>query len=293
MTTAGTTLDSLKLQRPEWLPWLAVVEEVVREADAPRWDRAVPDPIEPRGTAVPLLAGAAVAMDPGVVRRVLDRVVRRAAASGTENMATLQRAIGSNADAVTLFAASLDQETDQIKQVAAALGVDAEALQAVGGLLAVPFLQACNRQWARLLSESWDNGYCPVCGSWPAFAEVRGIERSRYFRCGRCGSEWYARALVCAFCGLSDHQQLTSLMPAKSDVHAVIDACNGCRGYVKAFTTLQGCSPGSVMIEDLASVDLDMAALEHGYARPLGPGYRLRVTLTQAPARRRFFGWNA
>ena len=62
-------------------------------------------------------------------------------------------------------------------------------------LLPVPFLQACNRRWASSISESWVEGYCPVCGSWPAFAEVRGIERSRYFRCGRCGGEWHARAL--------------------------------------------------------------------------------------------------
>jgi FdhE protein len=132
-----------------------------------------------------------------------------------------------------------------------------------------------------------------VCGSWPAFAEVRGIDRSRYFRCGRCGSEWYARALVCAFCGLSDHQQLTSLVPAKTDMHAVIDACHGCRGYVKAFTRLQGCAPSAVMIEDLASVDLDMAAIEQGYARPPGTGCRLGVALTEAPRRRHLFGWNA
>ena len=122
---------------------------------------------------------------------------------------------------------------------------------------------------------------------------MRGIERSRYFRCGRCGSEWYARALVCAFCGLRDHRQLTSLVPAKSGVHAVVEACHACRGYVKAFTRLQGCAPGDVMIDDLASVDLDMAALEQGYARPPGAGYRLRVVLTATPARRRFLGWDA
>lgn len=293
MITTGTALDSLKRQRPEWLPWLAVVEELVREADAPQWDRSVPAPIQTEGMTVPLLAGASLAIDTGGVHRLLDRSLRRAAVSGAENMSTLRRALGSDLDPAALFAASLDQDTGHVTQVAATIGADAEALQAVVALWCVPFLQACNRQWRRLVSESWVQGYCPVCGAWPALAEVRGIERSRYFRCGRCGSEWYARALVCAFCGLSDHEQLTSLVPARSDVPAAIDTCNSCRGYVKAFTRLQGCPPSAVMVEDLASVDLDMAALECGYARPPGIGHRLGVTLTDTPARRRFFGWHA
>jgi FdhE protein len=289
MSTAATALDSLKQQHPEWAPWLAVVEAVVREAESRQWDFTVP-PHSEQGNAVPLLAGTSVALHPRVVRRLLDRIIRRAAASGLDDMAALRPAIDAE-DMVRLFAASLDHDADGVKQRAAALAVDAQAMQAVVALLAVPFLQACNRHWSHRVPESWDRGYCPLCGSWPAFAEVRGIERRRYFRC-RCGSEWYARALVCAFCGLSDHHKLTSLVPAKSDVHAVIDACNGCGGYVKTFTRLQGCPAGTVMVDDLASADLDMAAIEHGYVRPLGTGYRLGIVFTEASAGRRFLVWN-
>ncbi|MNC89382.1 Protein FdhE [compost metagenome] len=71
----------------------------------------------------------------------------------------------------------------------------------------------------------------------------------------------------------------------------MIDACNACRGYVKAFTRLQGCPAGAVMIEDLASVDLDMAALEHGYARRADAGCPLDVTVASAAGGRRLFGW--
>jgi hypothetical protein len=38
------------------------------------------------------------------------------------------------------------------------------------------------------------------------------------------------------------------------------------------------------MLDDLASVDLDVAALEQGYRRPQGPGYSLDVTLVDKPA---------
>jgi FdhE protein len=65
----------------------------------------------------------------------------------------------------------------------------------------------------------------------------------------------------------------------------VIDACKRCLGYVKTFTTLQGSPPAKVMVDDLASVDLDIAALEQGYRRPAGAGYALDITIVQKPSR--------
>jgi formate dehydrogenase maturation protein FdhE len=61
----------------------------------------------------------------------------------------------------------------------------------------------------------------------------------------------------------------------------VIDACNRCLGYVKALTKLQGSSPAEIMLDDLASVELDVAAAEQGYKRPQGVGYLLNVTLIE------------
>ena len=47
------------------------------------------------------------------------------------------------------------------------------------------------------------------------------------------------------------------------------------------------------MLEDLASVDLDIAALEHGYARPAGAACEFDVSLAVKPSPRRFFVWNS
>jgi FdhE protein len=90
---------------------------------------------------------------------------------------------------------------------------------------------------------------------------------------------------------MTDHDELASLVPEQAGTNAVIDACQRCLGYVKTFTRLQGCAPGAVMLEDLASVDLDVAAVENGFARPSGPGYALGVTVTDNGAKRRFFAW--
>lgn len=292
MIASDATLDGLRRQRPEWEPWLVVVEEIVREAGGPSWDAAIPADVPAQGIAVPLLAGATIALQANSVRGLWERLIRIASRTGTPQMSSLKAATHADVEMALLFTASLCQDLDRIKEVASVSGAYAEALHAVIALLPVPFLHACNRRWASSIATGWVEGYCPVCGSWPTFAEVRGIERNRYFRCGRCGGEWHARALHCPYCAMSDHNELVMLVPEQGSSNAVIEACHRCLGYVKTFTRLQGCPPGAVMLEDLASVDLDVAALEHGFAKPSGPGYALGITVTDKGAGRRFFAWN-
>jgi FdhE protein len=289
MSAPDAALNGLRRERPEWEPWLVVVDEILREAGSPAWEAAVPDAAPAQPTAVPLLAGTELTLEAGLVRRLFERLIRTAARVGTPKMSSLKTALDAGLEWAPLFAASLCQDSDRISRIAAVPGADAEALHAVIALLPVPFLHACNRRWASSISPSWVEGYCPVCGSLPAFAEVRGIERNRWFRCGRCGGGWHARALYCPYCAMTDHDELVALVPEKAGSNAVIDACQRCLGYVKTFTRLQGCSPGAVMLEDLASVDLDVAAIEHGFARPPGPGFALEIAVADKGARRGFF----
>jgi FdhE protein len=272
-----TPMDRLKIRRPEWAPWLAVVEEIVRETGASRWAAAVPARVPAQETGTPLLAGAVLDLDAGAIRGLFQRLVGIAASSETSKMATLRAVVETELDALELFTASLCQDRARLHEVARASGADPDALQAVAALLPIPFLQACRCGCASAISRSWVEGYCPVCGAWPAFAEVRGIERARYFRCGRCGEAWHARLLNCPYCAESHHNGLVSLVPENGGTNAVIDGCKRCKGYVKAFTRLQGCAPDAVMLEDLGSVELDVAAVELGYIRPSAIAYPLQV----------------
>jgi FdhE protein len=293
MMAAAATLSGLRRKRPEWGSWLAVIEELLRETASPEWEAAAAGSAHAARHAVPLLAGATVAVDTNSVGRSWKRLVRIASRSGTPKLATLEAALHAEIDMLRLFNASLCQASGSIDELAATSGADAEALQAVAGLLPVPFLLACNRRWASSLPASWVKGFCPVCGAWPAFAEVRGIERGRYFRCARCGGEWHARALHCPYCDTSDHGLLVSLAVENGGSNATIDACRQCLRYVKTLIRLQGCPPDAVMIEDLGTVDLDLAALECGYTRPSGAGHPLEMTVTDKRATRRFLSWSS
>jgi FdhE protein len=278
MTSPDSALAGLKRQRPEWGPWLAVVEEVFRDNRRAAWDGPV-HAMRCQQNDSPLLHGASVMAPDALVSDLFARLVQLASRAGTTRMARLQAVLSPDVDAAALFGASVQQDHSYIVGIAAALNIDDEALHAVAALLAIPFLQACHRRWGAALDESWVEGYCPLCGAWPAFAEVRGIERTRCFRCGRCGAGWHARPLHCPFCGTDNHDELVSLVPDKPGMNAVIDACRRCRGYVKTFAKLQGCPPDAVMLEDLASVELDIAALDQGYARPSTAGCRISLSV--------------
>lgn len=278
MTHPEAAITGLKRQRPEWAPWLAVVEEVARDGAMSEWD-SVACAIQSGRNGAPLLDGAAVSLPDGLAHDLFARLVRVASRAGSPKMSGLEAALSPNVDVMTLFMAAVRQDHPYLEASAGEIGADREALPAVAALLAVPFLQACHRRLAASLPESWVEGYCPLCGAWPALAEVRGIDRTRCFRCGRCGAAWHGRALHCPFCATDNHDELVSLVPQKPGTNAVIEACTRCRGYVKTFTKLQGCRPDEVMLEDLGSVDLDVAALELGYARPSSAGYRIAIAL--------------
>ncbi len=282
--------EALAREYPDWQPWLSVVEAVVREATDPSWETWVPAAESPAANA-PRLAGVTLTADLGKSRRWQQRLLQTAVRSGAPKMSQLNSLQKTTMNSVALFEAALCEDGAALKQMADDLGVDPDAFSAVHALIAVPFLHACNRRWQGSRLPGWTAGYCPTCGGWPAFAETRGIERSRYLRCGRCGAEWQAHALFCCFCRNNDHKELGSLVPEKSGASRAIDTCNRCRGYLKTFTRLQGSAADKIMLDDLASVDLDIAALEQGFKRPAGPGYVLNSKVMAKPGLgQRIFG---
>ena len=283
-------IDALAREYPDWQPWLMVVEAVMREATDPSWEAWVPA-AESKAAHVPRLAGATVTVDLSKIRHWQQHLLQTAAQSGAPKMSQFSSLQKVTMNSAAIFAAALCEDGAALKQMADDLRVDPEPFSAVSALNAVPFLHACNRRWQGSQAPGWTAGYCPTCGAWPAFAETRGIERSRYLRCGRCGAEWQAHALFCCFCSNSDHKELGSLVPENSGANRAIDTCNRCRGYLKTFNKLQGSAPTKIMLDDLASVDLDIAALEQGFKRPPGPGYALNTEVVDRPSfGQRIFG---
>ncbi len=278
---ARRQLDGLAQAHPEWRSWLNLYAETLRAGEDPAWAEAVPSLAKDRSPIAPLLMGATVSMPLGQADAWVRHLFAAAGREESPQTAALAAAAESDRlDAVALLEATINQDAPRLAALSAEVGVDSDALGAVAQLAALPLLRACARVLTPLVPPAWNGGCCPVCGAWPAVAESRGLERSRRLRCGRCGTDWGLVALRCPFCGTDEHTQLGSLISETEGEARKVETCDNCRGYVKSVATLRAWAPEEVPLVDLASVDLDLAAIDRDFGRPTAPAFDLGLRLT-------------
>jgi FdhE protein len=112
----------------------------------------------------------------------------------------------------------------------------------------------------------WRQGYCPTCGSWPLLGEFRGLDQTRYLRCGVCAAGWEVDRQWCSYCGNRDHETLQFLHQEGEEAKYRAAICDECRGYVKMLSTLSALPPMHLLIADTITMHLDLAAAERGYS---------------------------
>ena len=275
-------LETITAGRPDFAPFLALVEITAVEAREPVWDALASDGglrlAADRAPDAPLLDGAEVSVPPSAAQRLLSRLLAAAGRRGAARSSRL--------DALAVLEAAIAHDHARLDGLAAELDLG-DALPPLAQLAAAPLLQACGRALAPRVPPGFAHGHCPICGAWPTMAEVRGLERRRHLRCGRCGGDWRMDELVCPFCQQDDHRRLVALVPETGGEARKVDACEACRGYVKSLATLTAWSGASVLLEDLDTVELDLAAQGRGYTRPAEPGRRAAVRVVPAPEKPR------
>jgi FdhE protein len=112
----------------------------------------------------------------------------------------------------------------------------------------------------------WTKGICPICGSLPILSELTGDEGRRMLICSLCGYEWSVPRLVCPFCGEAKHEGHLYLF-VEGDETVRVDVCDGCKKYIKTLDTRKGGRAVFPLLEDVATLHLDMLAQEKGYER--------------------------
>jgi FdhE protein len=181
------------------------------------------------------------------------------------------------ANAVTHDRLSLDElvghvlagRPEEIHTLADRLGLDAGLTTAVLGLALFPALDQINDALAPLRQGvRWERGNCPTCGSWPLLGEFRGLEQTRFMRCGLCAAEWEFPRLQCPFCAERDHRQLGYLSVEGEESRCRAATCDACRGYLKMVSTLTRLTGPALLVANVATVHLDLAAADRGYSSP-------------------------
>lgn len=218
----------------------------------------------------PLLEAGELSLDVEEVAEEVARVARNLADTA-EPGAAAQRAAeviaGRRPDVSELLGAVLGDRAP-LEREAFRLGVDPDALGRILELALQPFLWEAVAQLSTLTDiDRWDRGYCPVCGAWPALAELVGPEKRRVLRCVRCGVAWSWLVLLCPYCGNDDHRSLRVLQDRTMKGERV-DVCERCHGYVKAIASYAPNSAARLVAEDARTIELDVAASNAGYTRP-------------------------
>lgn len=271
---ARARLTRLESANSGWRPLLAVVRETLAALQSREpavwWDLRPAVGVAAPGNGAPLLHQASIALDLGRATRLVHRL---ASVAGLD----VRRPEGQQVRA--LLHAAVTENATVANHLAQELELPAGALLTVARHAIIPLLSGCSAQLAGVPRRAGTLGFCPVCGAWPVLAELRGLEQARRLRCGRCAADWDGEWLCCNFCGERDHRRMGSLVP-QAGAAPRVETCASCNGYLKTLTTLVPLSAAELLLADLESVELDLAARNSGFSRPPGLGFPLELALT-------------
>jgi FdhE protein len=125
-----------------------------------------------------------------------------------------------------------------------------------------PFLARCADVWmTRVDPAGWNRPWCVICGGEPDFS-VLPSSGDRWLICGRCTAQW-PFTTACPFCGNDEPGGVTSF--ASRDGRYRVYGCNECRKYLKAYDARGTGRPVMPLVDTIATLPLDAAAIQRGY----------------------------
>jgi FdhE protein len=294
-------VDGLRKTRPDLVDGLDLHAQLIRLAlTAARPPLTPPFPL-PRERAaarmadgVPLLHEQPVELDVHYAADLLSRTVNMLLERDDADLRQrLQRlvaaATGGTLDAQRLFTEAFVNHHDHLAEMAVPAEVDPELLITLARHAVAPILRGYAAHLAPLVERledgstsgtRWRPGYCPVCGAWPLLGELRGIELAHYLRCSGCGAGWRSRRMLCPYCGNDDFRAL-HILQVEGEQRFRVSVCERCKGFLKIGNAFDPPPPELVGLDDVASVHLDVAAIERGYRRPGGAGFPIELALAE------------
>jgi formate dehydrogenase accessory protein FdhE len=108
---------------------------------------------------------------------------------------------------------------------------------------------------------------CPICGSNPLVGVLRpeGDGGKKFLVCMLCAHEWAFRRIYCPACGEEREPQM-GFYAAPEIAHVRVDVCDTCHTYLKTID-LTKVGLAVPVVDELASIPLDLWAREHGYSK--------------------------
>jgi hypothetical protein len=173
---------------------------------------------------------------------------------------------------MTLLAVASQWYRAAAEKHAAAVGVSPPVDEAVDIGVFAPVLTLAMRPFLSRCAEVvqprpdlslWTHSYCAMCGGDPDFAVITPAAE-RHLICSRCTLRWKFEPLTCPFCRNSDRARITSF--ATPDGQYRVYACDVCHRYLKAYDGRRATRPVMPVVDAVATLPLDAAAMQRGYS---------------------------
>ena len=186
-----------------------------------------------------------------------------------------------------VFGEAFVQHADHLGHIALAAGVSANLLAGPATLAVAPVARAYAGRLLPLVDQVDDDTPTPPARAATARSAARGRCWPRFAvstnpaRCGAAcavapGATRAARRAP--YCGNTDQRSLGTLtVDGEQRFHAAV--CERCTGYLKVGNALEPPPAELLPIDDVGSLQLDLAATERGYQRPSGSGYRIELAV--------------
>jgi hypothetical protein len=137
------------------------------------------------------------------------------------------------------------------------------ALDQVLTLAMRPFLSRCAEVLQQRQDLSiWTHSHCARCGGEPDLSVITP-SAERHLICARCALRWKFEPLTCPYCGNADRTLVTSF--ATPDGQYRVYACDVCHRYLKAYDARRASRPVMPIVDGVATLPLDAAAMQRGY----------------------------
>ena len=145
-----------------------------------------------------------------------------------------------------------------------AVAAPSDVMDEVLALAMRPFLSRCaDTLQPRPELAKWTHAHCALCGGAPDLGFITPAA-DRHLVCGRCTLHWKFEPLTCPFCGNHDRSRVTSF--ATPDGKYRVYGCDVRLRYLKVYDGRKGGRSVMPMVDSVATLPLDAAAIQRGYS---------------------------
>ncbi len=221
-----------------------------------------------REEGFPLFSRRDLPLDFESASKLLSRFMDHLMSTRREDSDGLKKALEkSKSDAdwtKALFRAVLEKNDESLTRFGRETDLDPKVLQFFAQLALRPSLEHLrNSVSEQIEKKGWDYGYCPLCGSEPNMAYLDKTGK-RHLHCELCGEEWPHPRLNCPFCQNPEQKSL-GYFQGEQEEGLRVDFCRRCERYIKTVDQRVLEDAGSIELEYLASLHLDLLANKYGF----------------------------